>query len=124
MKSGSHHRMSAEDEDSAPLITLTMPGADPLAGATLGRRYVLTEKIGEGGMAVVYRGEDTKTHEPVAVKLLQSEFGRIGEVVQRFEREAKVVGRLRHEHIVRVLDFGKMDSGSLYLVMEFLEGES
>src|SRR5262249_36816675 len=45
-------------------------------------------------------------------------------VAQRFEREARAIGRLQHEHIVRVLDSGKMDSGALYLVMEFLEGES
>jgi serine/threonine-protein kinase len=101
-----------------------MPGADPLAGATIGARYTLAEKIGEGGMGVVYRAEDTTTGEPVAVKLLLPEFGRIGSIAQRFEREEQAIGRLRHQHVVRVVDCGKLESGALYLVMELLEGES
>ena len=111
-------------EPSRPVVTLSMPGADPLAGVTIGGHYTLLEKIGEGGMGVVYRGEDTTTRAPIAVKLLLPELGRIGEVAQRFEREAQAMRRLRHPHIVSVADFGRLDSGALYLVMELLEGQS
>ena len=111
-------------EPSRPVVTLRMPGDDPLVGVTIGGRYTLLEKIGEGGMGVVYRAQDAATPEPVAIKLLLPEFCRIGEVAQRFHREALAMRRLTHPNIVRVVDFGKLDSGALYLVMELLAGES
>src|SRR5438552_3707698 len=98
--------------------------ADPLVGAEVGGRYRLIERLGEGGMGVVYRAEHTLMKKAVALKLLHPELGRIDEVARRFEREAQSASRLAHENIIQVTDFGRAESGSLFLVMELLRGES
>ena len=99
-------------------------GGDPLAGSVVGERYRLIERIGEGGMGAVYRGEHTLMKKVVAVKLLHPELGRLDEVAKRFEREAQSASRLSHENIIQVTDFGRTPSGQLFLVMELLRGES
>src|SRR5688572_22139161 len=78
-----------------------------LIGSTLGDRYRLLEIIGEGGMGRVYRAAHLATGQPVAVKLLHPEFADVEQVVQRFEREAKVMTQLAHPHIVKVIEFGE-----------------
>jgi len=82
------------------------------------------ERLGEGGMAFVHRGEDPyRPDRPLAVKLLRPEAARDAELVQRFLREGQLLKALRHPHLVEVQDFGR--SGSTpYLVMELLPGGS
>jgi hypothetical protein len=94
-----------------------------LVGNSLADRYRLLEVIGEGGMGRVYRGEDLATGKPVAVKLLHREFVGVDQVVQRFEREAKLTTELSHPNIVNVIEFGEWN-GRLFLVMELLAGKS
>jgi serine/threonine protein kinase len=94
-----------------------------LIGSTLGDRYRLLEVIGEGGMGRVYRAAQLATGQPVAVKLLHPEFADVEQVVQRFEREAKVMTELAHPHIVKVIEFGEW-KGRLFLAMELLGGKS
>ena len=94
-----------------------------LIGSTLGERYRLLEIIGEGGMGRVYRAAQLATGQPVAVKLLHPEFADVEQVVQRFEREAKVMTQLAHPHIVKVIEFGEW-KGRLFLAMELLGGKS
>jgi serine/threonine protein kinase len=98
--------------------------ADAVVGTVIGERYRILERVGEGGMGAVYRAEHTLMKKIVAVKLLHPELGRLDEVAKRFEREAQSASRLNHEHIIQVTDFGRTESGSLFLVMEFLQGES
>lgn len=105
------------------------PTADPLepdqrVGTTIDGRYRLTELIGQGGMGAVYRGEHTTIRRPVAVKLLHSQLVQVPELARRFEREAYAVGRIDHPNCVNVSDFGRLADGSLFLVMEYLEGET
>ena len=97
---------------------------DAIVGTVIGERYRILERIGEGGMGAVYRAEHTLMKKIVAVKLLHPELGRLDEVAKRFEREAQSASRLNHEHIIQVTDFGRTETGSLFLVMEFLQGES
>ncbi len=95
---------------------------DPLLGTTVGQRYLLAEVVGQGGMGVVYRADDTRLHgRPCAVKLLT---GRSAdpEEVRRFARELNIIARLRSQHVVQVLDAGALDDGRQYIVMELLEG--
>src|SRR5678816_4400374 len=92
-------------------------------GATLDGRYRIDALIGTGGMGRVYRGEHTGIGRAVAIKVLHSRLGGSKEAAQRFQREALASGRLDHPNIVGVSDFGTLDDGSLYLVMEALEGE-
>ncbi len=92
----------------------------------LSGRYRLDEKLGQGGMGVVYRGVDLMMHHPVAVKLVRAkDTVRVDEAVAgRFLREAKHTSRIHHENIVEVLDLGRSETGDLFFVMELLEGET
>jgi eukaryotic-like serine/threonine-protein kinase len=93
-----------------------------LIGSTLASRFHLLEVIGDGGMGRVYRGEEVATGRPVAVKLLHPEFVGDDQVVQRFEREARVTTELSHPNIINVIEFGEWN-GHLYLAMELLAGK-
>jgi len=94
-----------------------------LSGQYLGR-YYLSERLGEGGMAIVYKAYDTRLERNVAIKIIRSgafPTDSIAELLKRFEREAKSLARLSHPNIVKVYDYGEHE-GSPYLVMEYLPG--
>jgi serine/threonine-protein kinase len=93
-------------------------------GSVLDGRYRIDAILGSGGMGRVYRGEHTGIGRPVAIKVLHAEMTRNREAAQRFQREAMASGRLDHPNIVNVSDFGVVNDGPCYLVMEVLEGES
>jgi len=93
-------------------------------GSVLDGRYRVEGVLGTGGMGRVYRAEHTKIGKSVAIKVLHADLGRNREASQRFQREAIASGRLDHPNIVGVSDFGVLDGGACYLVMELLEGES
>jgi len=97
--------------------------ASSLVGTNFGDRYRLLEMIGDGGMGRVYRAERLATRQMVALKLLQTEFVGVDQVVQRFLREAKLTARLSHPHIVKVIEFGEWN-GRLFIAMELLAGRS
>lgn len=87
----------------------------------LAGRYRLEEKIGTGGLAIVYRAWDNTLDRPVAVKVLRPEKARDPEVVSRFRREAHAAAKLNHPHIVQIYDTGQDEAqGLYYLVMEYL----
>ena len=92
-------------------------------GSLLDGRYRVDAVLGVGGMGRVYKAEHTGIGRAVAIKVLHSRLGGSKEAAQRFQREALASGRLDHPNIVGVSDFGVTDDGSLYLVMEALEGE-
>ncbi|MGD0838226.1 MAG: serine/threonine-protein kinase [Polyangia bacterium] len=80
--------------------------------------------IGEGGMGVVYRAQHVVIEKPVAIKVLHDHFARQKEMVEQFIIEAKAASRIRHPNIIDVTDFGTTGDGLVFLVMEYLEGES
>lgn len=92
-------------------------------GADLGR-YHLLRKLGEGGMGVVYLAEHRGLGRNVAVKVLRSGAAHTEVQATRFQREAELVSSIGHPNIVEVYDFGRTTDGSLYYVMELLNGES
>ena len=100
------------------------PDAEISIGSVLDGRYRIDAILGSGGMGRVYRAEHTGIGRPVAIKVLHADLNRNREAAQRFQREAIASGRLDHPNIVNVSDFGVVDDGSCYLVMEVLEGES
>ena len=97
---------------------------DPRVGTVVGERYRVLGRIGEGGMGAVFRAEHILMKKVVALKLLHAEMGQIEEAARRFEREAQSASRLNHPNIVSVTDFGRNHTGELFLVMEFVAGES
>jgi serine/threonine-protein kinase len=93
-----------------------------LTGQHLGK-YELLERVGKGGMAYVYKAYQPTIDRYVAVKVLHSHLAEDAEFLERFKREAKGLGSLRHPHIVSVIDFDVAD-GWYYMVMDFIEGET
>jgi serine/threonine protein kinase len=91
-------------------------------GKTLGKVQI-NLLLAHGGMAEVYLGTHTTLQRPVAVKLLRNQYQDDPDLLERFQREARVVARLRHPNIVQVLDFDNID-GQPYLVMEYVPGPS
>jgi serine/threonine-protein kinase len=100
------------------------PISDPLIGTIVGERYRIVSRIGVGGMGAVYRAEHTMMRRDLAIKVLLPELGGKDEFARRFEREAESASRLAHPNIITVTDFGRTAEGFLFLVMEFLAGES
>jgi serine/threonine protein kinase len=101
------------------------PAADTLVDQVLDGTYRLGARIGEGGMGAVYAARHLGTHRPVAIKVLLPEVVGNTRAIERFRREARAAGRLRHPNVVDVTDFGvaQVDGREVaYLVMEFLEG--
>jgi len=94
-----------------------------MSTALLGSRYLLEEPIGRGGMASVWRAVDTVLERPVAIKRLHSRVQDDEDLAARFRREAQVVARLSHPHLVHLLDRGE-EGGTPYLVFELVEGRN
>src|SRR5690242_4640568 len=102
-----------------------MPGLEHYVGQVLDDKYRLEKLLGQGGMGAVYLSTHLGTERYVALKLISPQFMRNSEFVERFKREARAAGRLRHPNVVDVTDFGFADvkDGQVaYLVMEYLDG--
>ena len=94
-----------------------------LEGKLLGNRYEIIEKIGNGGMATVYKATDKVLKRNVAVKILRDEFTTDDEFIKRFEVEAQSAARLTHPNIVSIYDVG-VDVNLYYIVMELIQGKT
>ena len=93
-------------------------------GMVVAGRYRLEGQLGEGGMAEVFRAEDTQSGRHVAVKVLRADIATNPEAVERTKREGELLSQLDNPAIVSVEDFGEMEDGTVFLVMELLEGET
>ena len=96
-----------------------------LIGQTLDDKYKIERELGRGGMGAVFLATHLGTERPVAIKIIAPQFMKRPEFVERFRREARAAGRLRHPNVVDVTDFGFADADDgqvAYLVMEYLDG--
>ena len=94
-----------------------------MASRVLSGRYELLEKIGDGGMAVVYKGKDKLLNRFIAVKILRPEFTKDATFVENFKRESQAAAGLSHPNIVGVYDVGR-EGNINYIVMELIEGDT
>ena len=95
-----------------------------MIGRVLGGRYTIQERIGGGGMSVVYRAFDSLLRRPVAVKVLRPEFVGEADIVRRFRQEAQAAASLQHANIVNVYDVGEQDGDTYFIVMEYVPGHT
>jgi serine/threonine-protein kinase len=100
-----------------------VPSPDPLIGRVLAERYEIVQRIGRGGMGIVYGGRQAAVGRNVAIKVLTPDLVENLAAIKRFEREARAASRLAHPNIVTVYDFGQTEDGLVFLVMELLQGE-
>src|SRR5512140_649556 len=121
-EAGAAHEGPASGREHRP--SMRPGGAASLIGSVLSGRYKIEKLLGEGGMGAVYQAEHTHMRKRLAVKVLHPEMSRLTEVVQRFEREAMAAAHIDHPNVATTTDFGKLEDGSFFLVMEYLEGKS
>ena len=100
------------------------PREPDFVGVTLSGRYLVTRKVGQGGMGAVYEATHTLIGKRVAVKVLLEKYARREAIVSRLEQEARLASSCQNEHIIDITDFGTTEDGRTFVVMEYLDGEA
>lgn len=98
--------------------------ADTLIGTVIDQRFLIKELLGVGGWSRVYLAHHKRLDTPVVLKVLHTHLVKDTEKLKRFQREAEISSRMRHNNIAKVMDFGLMPEGQPFLVMEYLRGET
>jgi serine/threonine-protein kinase len=117
-------RMSTPATDAPKKPTTPTTEAAARLGQIVSGRYRIQKLLGEGGMGAVYLAEHTAMRKRVALKLLHRSVSDNPEVVARFEREGIAAAKIEHPNVAAATDFGRTEDGSLFLVLEYIEGQS
>ena len=116
---------SGGDGVGETMAAVTPPTSrDPLIGQVLDGRYRVESVLGEGGMGLVYKAVHVALKKPLAIKVLRPEVSKNEQIVARFRQEAQSASAIGNQHIIDISDFGELQDGSTYFVMEFLTGRS
>lgn len=106
-------------------LDIKVPSFRGLAtGSVVAGRYRVTGLVGTGAMGAVYSAEHTATGQAVALKFMMMVDNDSLEFVTRFEQEARVMAGLKHPNTIRIYDFGRTDTGAMFMAMELLHGKS
>ncbi len=106
-----------------PTDTGSSSGEEVGSGSVLGDRYEVVEKIGEGGMGLVFKGFDRQLNTPIAIKLMKKSMSQNRDSVERLKQEAQVAMMLTHPNIMRLINF-EDDGKNVYLLMEYVDGNT
>ena len=120
---GVENRATAQRSGPPGAPARKIPDHSKLVGETLDSRYVVTQKIGEGGMSFVYLADDVIGKESVAIKILSPALSQDRTAMARLRREAQLGGRLAHPNVCHIIRLGETSSGLVYVVMPFVKGE-
>lgn len=112
------------DQANARVADKAQDRARAFIGTVISGRYRIVDLIATGGMGAVYLGEHVLMHKRIAVKILHPEVDEQPEIVARFEREAVVGAHVRHPNIAHATDFGKLDDGAYFLILDYIEGRN
>ncbi|HYJ46252.1 MAG TPA: serine/threonine-protein kinase, partial [Pyrinomonadaceae bacterium] len=115
-------RRAASQPSRSPISLNSIDDARFAPGTTLAGRYRIVSLLGRGGMGEVYRADDLKLGQPVALKFLPEALSTDGATLARFHREVRVARQVSHRNVCRVYDIGEVD-GQNFLSMEFIKGE-
>src|SRR5206468_9377445 len=108
-----------------PCYHRSMRPQDPFIGRDiLDGQFQILQKVGSGGMGAVYKALQPAMNRMVGVKILHPKLANRKDLVSRFRREARAMSHLTHPNTVKVLLYGELEDGSLYIVMEYLEGKN
>ena len=102
--------------------TLETRKEELIRGTTLANRYEIIEELGKGGMGRVYRVEDTKLKQEVALKLIKPEIVKDKKTIERFRNELKTARKIRHKNVCGMFDLGEAE-GAHFITMEYVRGE-
>ncbi len=109
-------------EDIDVTETMEAPKEKLTRGTTFARRYEIIEELGRGGMGRVYRVEDTKLKQEVALKLIKPEIAKDKKTIERFRNELKLARNIRHKNVCGMFDLGETE-GAHFITMEYIRGE-
>jgi serine/threonine protein kinase/Tfp pilus assembly protein PilF len=114
--------LQPSEEISAPTETLEAAKEELTTGSTFAGRYQIIEELGKGGMGKVYKANDTKINEKIALKLIKPEVAADKKTIERFSNELKFARKIRHKNVCQMFDLNE-EKGTHYITMEYVKGE-
>jgi serine/threonine protein kinase/tetratricopeptide (TPR) repeat protein len=109
-------------EDIDVTATIEAPKEELTTGSTFAGRYQIIEEIGKGGMGRVYKVQDTKVNEKIALKLIKPEIAKDKKTIERFSNELRLARKIRHKNVCQMFDLGE-EQGTQFITMEYVSGE-
>jgi len=114
--------LKSSEDIPEPTKTIETPKEELTTGSTFAGRYQIIEELGKGGMGKVYKANDIKIKEKIALKLIKPEIAKDKKTIERFNNELRLARKIRHKNVCQMFDLGE-DKGTHFITMEFVEGQ-